>query len=536
MGKTRPSKVYDKEPMELPLAAKELNHSGRRLSTYLLRMAAPAAAISILALYLQVSLQPDLPLHIDDVGQTFVQLVLIVLALAVFLGLPFIGAVQIAQEKQDRTLGLLLLADLSGRDIFLAKLLSVTVYGLCLVASGIPILMLSVYFGVTTVQSVLFQGALLIAMVLTMSSLSMLWSTIAPDPRTALFATFGCLAAFVAVSSYIGYASGVPVNPLHLLFMTPDDLRGRGPFLVAYLLGLFFASVAFTIVALRAFPRQAYAETAIAERDDARPRRWRWLDRYIARPSPMAALLEFAMAPPGFGARRQTRRSSLVALSVLALLCGPLMLPLLAVLIVFDVASNMRTIMAQGTLDDVRLLPLDDMDLGASIHDAHRHRALPYLAPALCSGVTFLVGLAVATVQMQARITQQGDIFDWLLLALCGEAYVFACLWLIRSLVSITLDCSRKEHRVARITSTAVTTFAGFLMATGYIGMFPLVVIAIVAGISGAGAVKVALSVVLVAELVMVFVLRRTGRDYERTFIRLWERDIHTLAERVRDA
>ena len=517
--------------MELPLAAKELNRSGRRPSTYLLRMVAPGAALSAFGLYFQMNLQPEFPLHVDDVGQSFVTFELIVLALVVFLGVPFVGAVQIAQEKHDRTLGLLLLADLSGRDVFLAKYLSVIVYGLCLVASGIPVLMLSVFFGATTVQSILFQGALLVSAVLVMCSLSMLWSTLAPDPRTALFATFGCLAAFIVATSYVEYLGGYPVNPLHLLFMTPDDLRGRGGFLLAYVLSAVLAAGGLAAIALRAFPRQAYAEVRIAERDDRRSRWWRWLDRYVARPTPMAALLDYAMAPPGFGARPKVRRTSLLALCALALLCGPLMLPLLVVLIVFDVASNMRTLMVQGILDDVRLVPIDDRDVGGSIHDAHRHRALPYLGPALCSGITFLIGLGVMVVQLNSRVTQQGDVFDWILLAVCGEAYFFMCLWSIRCLVSLACDCARKEHRVARITATAVTSFAGFIMVAGYIAVFPLVFVAAIAGFSGAGYAKVAMLIVLAFELLVLFVMRRTARDYEQTFIRLWERDVHALAE-----
>ena len=518
--------------MEHPLVIRELTRSARRPSTYMLRMAAPAAAFAVFGLYFQFNQLPNSPFRVDDIGQSFVAIELTVLALAIFLGLPFVGAVAIAQEKQDRTLGLLLLADLSGKDIFFAKYLSVLMYGLGIVASGIPALMLSSYFGATTMLSVMLQGGLLIVSVAVVCSVSLLWSTLAPDPRTALFATFGCLAAFMAVSSYLEYALGYPLNPLHVLFLGPEDLKAWRSPLLLYMAGALALAGTCTWAALAAFPSQAYAEVRAVERESRMPPGF-WTKLRLMKPptSPMSALLEFAMAPPGFGARARSRRLSLIVLSVLAVVTGPLMLPLLVVLVAFDVATNMRALMMQGALDDVRVLPVDEHDVGVAIHDAHLRRSWPYLGPALCAGMTLMAALAITVVAMQSSVFQQAGVFDWLSLALCAIAYVPACQWFIRCLVSLTCDCARREHRVPRITATAVATFSGYMITAVYIAVFPLIFGIVMFALLGRSNPLTVLLPFLILELVAIFILRRTAKDYERTFIRLWQRDVFLFAE-----
>lgn len=511
--------------MELPLVAMELKRIGRRASTYWLRAVAPAAAFSVFGFYFQINAQTQFAFHSENIGQHIVTLVIIVLALVIFLGLPFVGAVQIAQEKEDRSLGLLLLADHSGRDVFLSRYAAVIVYGLCLVASGLPMVMLSLYFGVTTAHSVILQIALLVAIVLAMSALSMFWSTLASDPRTALFATFACLAVFLVGSSHATYVWSLPLNPLHLLFMAPATLEANALFLCAHIAGAAVLALMFLLLALHTLPGMAYAEPAVV-RLEARSRDPRWLRWLGPTPSPMIRLLEVAMARPGFGTRRVPRRRGWIGLSLLALLLGPLMIPLLVVLIAFDVATNMRTLFVHGIIDDIRTLPIRDCDVGGSIHDAHRRRAVVYVVPATCSGIGAFVGLGVAIVRTQSWIAG-------VVLVLAAAVYFLACTWLVRSVVSVTCDCARNQRRVTRVTATAVSTFAGFLLAWGYVGMIPAGIVVAVVTASGLGFMTGSVVALLLIELTLVLLFRHMAANYEGTFIRLYERDIYALAEQA---
>jgi ABC-type transport system involved in multi-copper enzyme maturation permease subunit len=515
--------------MELPLAVRELNRSARRPSTYLLRMAAPAVAFSVLGLYFQFAMQPEFRLPVDQVGRGFVQLELGVLILVVFLGLPFVGAVLIAQEKQERTLSLLMLADLSGRDIYAAKFLSVVMYGLFLVASGLPMLMLSVFFGAVTFGAILLHVALLLVAVAAICALSLFWSTVAPDPRTALFATFACLAGLVALSSYLEYLSGFPLNPLRILFQAPEIAAWRPRAVVVYVLTALAATILLALLGIRRLPEQVYHEIPIAEpRHAARGQSPLWGRLVKHDTSPMARLLAYAMAPPGFGAPKW-RRPSVIGLCLLALITGPLMLPLLVVLIIFDVASNMRVLIVQGTLNDVRLLPVDDAAVAGAIHEAHVTRALPYLAPAVLSGVAVIT--AAAALMIGKVLPGEIQLLSWLLLLVVAGVYVCVCYWLLRCLVSLTCDCTRKEHRVARVTATAATTFAGYIIAAGYVGVLAVAFVALIAAMSPFAAPMAALLPLLAAELIALAVFRRTARDYQGAYIRLWARDIYAAAD-----
>lgn len=130
-----------------------------------------------------------------------------------FLLTPAYTAGAIAEEKDRRTLELLLATDLDNREIVLSKLLSRLANLTLILITGVPILSLTQFFGGVDPNLVLTGFAALGMTVASLASLSTLFSVHARKPREAIVMTYLTAAAYLGGSYLlVEWVAAVP-NP-----------------------------------------------------------------------------------------------------------------------------------------------------------------------------------------------------------------------------------------------------------------------------------------------------------------------------------
>ncbi|MBL8795962.1 MAG: ABC transporter permease subunit [Planctomycetia bacterium] len=117
---------------------------------------------------------------------------------AVLILTPVYTAGAIAAEKECQTLDFLLAADLHGREIVLSKLAARLANLVLLILVGLPILSVTQFFGGIDPNLVLTGFAVIGLTLLSLASLSMLFSVHAARSRTAIILTY------LAVAGYLG--------------------------------------------------------------------------------------------------------------------------------------------------------------------------------------------------------------------------------------------------------------------------------------------------------------------------------------------
>ncbi len=181
--------------MNFPLAELELSRTGKRVSTYAVRGVAVGIAWFVMGVVWFFSVligeaEGQSGAELGEFYSAFLAYASRVFQfLAVFVVAPLFSAGLVAREKQERTLGLLLMADLRGRDIFLAKYLSAFLYVELLVLSALPILAFASIFGGVSVPEMALQVFLLTIATATMCAVGLFFSTTRSRPVEAVFAT-----------------------------------------------------------------------------------------------------------------------------------------------------------------------------------------------------------------------------------------------------------------------------------------------------------------------------------------------------------
>jgi ABC-type transport system involved in multi-copper enzyme maturation permease subunit len=128
--------------------------------------------------------------------------------LLVFAITPAYAAAAIAEEKDRRTLALLLTTELTDREIVWGKAVARVLFVLMAVAAGIPVLALTLLFGGVSMEFLLAGYALTTGTVILCAAIGVSAACHAPDSRGALIRAYSYAAAIVA---------GVLIPPLVLL-------------------------------------------------------------------------------------------------------------------------------------------------------------------------------------------------------------------------------------------------------------------------------------------------------------------------------
>ena len=373
--------------MELPLVARELRIHSNNRRTYFLRMLLGAVAFAFLSVLFISELLGQRP-QAETVGRGLANIARVFqFGVAVFLPCLLTSGL-IAKERQERTLGLLLLAESRGADVYLAKLLSPFLYIELLILSALPIQAFSAIFGGMSVAAVVLQTALFSLTALTVCTFGLLCSTLAKRTGEALFASIllvvmslygaALLAPFVAPSSnWIG-------PELHTGLMgwyAMDGLTTVRECLPGIGLSLLTAMLCAGIT-IRILPRQAYDAPARKRRLPSRRKRRR--DLFGKRP--LVGIL--ARSAGGLSANIRSRTlkvfASIGLIFVTPLTCaGPLFVMTLAA---YDVISSLDVARRSGIMDDLRLAATDRTAFVSDLFRAQFLRSLFYFPAFIFSG------------------------------------------------------------------------------------------------------------------------------------------------------
>ncbi len=213
---------------------------------------------------------------------------------------PALVAPVIAAEKSRKTLHYLLSSRLTGVEIVLGKLAARLLLLVVLVAVGLPVLCLLSLFGGIDEELTIRTYAALGALTVFLGGLSILVSTLATEPRRAIFHAYAML-AFLAIAPTMIYFLMVPLGPIRhalinglwTIWPMPmagviGSLLGYGPMdsgdlsrltLVWTLYGMLMLGLA--IVLIRPLGRREGNCRRVELRIDNRGR-WRW--RVLPRP------------------------------------------------------------------------------------------------------------------------------------------------------------------------------------------------------------------------------------------------------------
>jgi hypothetical protein len=319
-------------------------------------------------------------------GRSLATLVTIAQGAIAFLLPPLYTAGLITQEKRDRTLGLLILADLSGRDVYLAKFLRAFVQVELLILSLLPFAAFAAMFGGVSVPELALHCALFSAWAAALCALGLLYSTVAERPGTALFLTAGSLFAWAYLSEQIEHglipyaAPGlgpVPIGISHVF--APEWPTAWIPLTVA---GVVF--VVASLVASYLLPRQIHR----VERAARRRRNGRSLSRELFPPSAAERLL--SAGGIGFiGRLRSTILRMLVFVALAAFTAFPYGTPYVVVMLLcYDIIAALQAARTNGALDDLLVTPLSSPVLGRALYRVALRQASFYGA-AMVAGRLF---------------------------------------------------------------------------------------------------------------------------------------------------
>jgi ABC-type transport system involved in multi-copper enzyme maturation permease subunit len=395
--------------MELPLAQRELRQVGRDRRTYILRAALAGGAVAVLyftwfirsfTIMAMSRGQGNLTGGAEVLGQSLAITAQGVQLLATFLIAPIVSAGLICTERQEGTLGLLLMADLSGRDVFFAKFLRAFLFIELLLISMLPFTAFASLLGGVSVPDVAAGLLVLTFYAAAICSLGLFFSALARRPAMAFFLTVIATLAWVGLTYEIDLrllpALGITQIRLSVLALFSDFLR-YDDILTTIVPQAVAASVVGIVAALltiRLLPR--LVAPAPASRRSSRPaQRSVWRRELFNNPGARIV----ASGSTGFisGIRPWPLRIPvffiLVGLSAIPG-CGSALI--VKSIMFYDILSSLYASKRDGSLDELILTPLPDHALARSIFIACLRTAIFYgLAGAVATGGMALYSLSM---------------------------------------------------------------------------------------------------------------------------------------------
>ncbi len=364
--------------MELPLTSRELTRQTRRRGMHASRAIVPG--LVSLALCALLVFNPRV--RPETVG-----LICFFVALAfqygvLFLAAPLMTADLVAREKEERTLPLLLLANARNFDVVVSKYLSVALICELLLLGTMPLIAFAGFFGGVDVRVGAMLTLLNMATAAAFAALGMLASSMASQPRVALWLAFLFIAIHEGLSEASGLAFGY-TSRFDYRQLESGTVDARALWLTT---APTFASLA--VITAAALLLAAWRVSRAATENVGRPG-WQARRRTRRRaPRGNAHALRVLAANSGplrSGMQRVLLALSLAAVTVACYAMGSISLPILIAGIAYQTASNVRLLVRTGALDDLRLLPIDCWQLGDAVFYKHLSSAL-YMIPPFVAG------------------------------------------------------------------------------------------------------------------------------------------------------
>ena len=383
--------------MELPLVQRELTRLGRRRSTYALRLFGPVLCAAYMVLTVAGTdglefLVPGPALSwINITAQTTANAlafaVVLFQATIAFVGAPVLAAGTIAEERQERTLNLITIANMRTSGLILAKFTACWVPALLLLLSTLPIGAFAAFFGGVTLRGVAIETAVFAAWTTGACALGVLMSAIAHRTRDALLRTFVfqtlVLAVLVYIDSRTPWVGRLAFSPLSV----SDFAESAGTSTYYYWPAVAIPAIATCVLLpLSVFAlRQMEAARIGAKTSRTRSKRFR-----IAPFMTLAA----SLGRNADGRRRSTLAAIALALVLSVVATIPVFGWLLILgLVMFEVAGPMSRSRNSGAWDDLAVSPASDTRIALAVYLGQLRTVAVYL-PALFMADTLTLLLA----------------------------------------------------------------------------------------------------------------------------------------------
>ncbi|MCL4215694.1 MAG: ABC transporter permease [Candidatus Hydrogenedentes bacterium] len=375
--------------MPLQLAQRELNRSGKLKRNYALRSALAVAALMIVflpwmsQLAMAVNGGGDALALSGTVAWLFNWMSLAFQLVVATAGAIFYGAAMIAQEKQDRTLPLLLIADFRAVDIFFAKFLATFLQCAMLILSVLPLLAISSILGGISVPVTAVRVLLLLDLAAMVCAVTLLCSTLARRPSEALI--FSLILVTVLLAGAAWLAALTPRTPwlnwdiIFSVINRDDTNLAPGHWLVAFSYSLVLAMAAAALT-VRLLPRQI--ETRVKT---FRPRRraMRLLLLPLYRRNAVAALvsgaLEGTQGNMWWVLLRYVVCGLLLAATVLNFAALFISVALIVLIMSYDIGTMLASARREGRLNDLLLTPIENHQFSRALFFTAAARAIVFL-------------------------------------------------------------------------------------------------------------------------------------------------------------
>ncbi len=466
--------------LRLPLARRELARSARSKRTYALRLVVVGMpAVAIFFMWFATALSRSAPAP-DSVGSFLAQMATVFQFGVVLLFVPLLTAGLIAQEKEDRTLGLLLIANLHGTDIFVAKFISAYIQAELLIISTLPILAFAALLGGVSVPAMALRVMLFSVWASSVCAVGLFWSTHSKRPATALSFTVLTLVAwtampvatrmlgpFVRLAGFAGLRVLESANIARAIWVA-DDPSLPTFYWVPSLAFCLAVTVAVSVATILLVPRQAYDRPRVQRRRTGPPApAGRKLQ--LARLGPAGEIVE--RSATGFSSSIRSRRLKVIValglVPIALLTCfGPLFIMAMAA---YDVISSIGTLRRSGLLDDLKLTVgnvTEGRKLAGQVFRANFNRCLFYLLAFVAAGRLmffsfFLMGMTPA--DMPAFFLLENLLSSRLPLLVVSLSILSFLAWLLISavaelwcVVAIASYCAMSKYSGARQAVAAV--------------------------------------------------------------------------------
>jgi ABC-2 family transporter protein len=439
--------------IELPLAARELTRRGKQKWTYGLRsvVASVAAFIIVTAGMMGAGTSPEQAL--DYLGGVMTSLSSAFQFAVVFLLAPMLAAETIVREKENRTLALLLMADLRGGDIYAAKFLSVFLWAELLMLSTLPLLAFASAFGGVTVPAVVLQLFLLTVALAAVCVIGILCSTITHTFTESLLLTAGLEGLWLWGFYQVDRLAAGQGLPIKTSFTWVVDLSGPQVTLVGSLPVVTVTLVVFALLArltVLLLPRQAYEPVARRTR-----RGWRILPL-----NPAAKLV--SETATGLGARLRSWPMRLIAAIGLVLIACIPVYGVLVILFVmtYDITSSLKGVQKGGVLDDLWITPLSNKALARAMFRAYFDRSLLYWPAFVAGQVAILHGTTAGRIWSSWPLDQGGSASA---VSLAGAFVLLILLALMQVCCIVGLSCRSAATPIRSPLGQAVAVVMYFL-------------------------------------------------------------------------